>query len=274
MVIAQDPWCPPVIRWAGSKRKLLPILISASPPVFRRYFEPFVGSGCLFFALKPKRAVLGDINEELVSALQALRQHPRLLHRRAAAFGLNRRKYYELRDHPKSIDGITGEAARFIALNRYCFNGLYRANRSGKFNVPFGTRTGALPAESIFYRAAIALRNAKIVQGDFAETVRTARRGDYVYLDPPYVYSGRRDRGEYGPNTFSVDDVERLFVTMRRLTERGAYVLLSFIECDEVLRRARGWTVRRVPVQRQISAFAQYRIRVNEVLISNYEFQL
>jgi DNA adenine methylase len=271
---AKKSWCTPIIRWAGSKRKLLPVLIRAVPRQYDRYFEPFVGSGCLFFALKPKQAVLGDINGELISMLRTLHHHPRLLHRQATTHKLNRRSYYRLRDNSEISDEITQRAGRFLALNRYCFNGLYRANSSGKFNVPFGSKTGTLPTESTFYRASVALRNARIIKGDFTRTLKSAHREDFVYLDPPYVYSGRRDRGEYGPNTFSVDDVERLFVEMQRLKTQGAFVLLSFIECDNVLKRAKGWNVQRVPVKRQISAFAQYRIYVNEVLISNYAFTL
>ena len=263
-------WCPPIFRWAGSKRKLLRALIDATPVTFGTYFEPFVGSGCLFFALRPNRAVLGDSNAELICALRALKRHPRILHRGVANQKLTRRQYYRLRDKAQLDSRVTARAARFLALNRHCFNGLYRANSAGKFNVPYGTRTGEFPSEATFFRASIALRNAQVVEGDFADTVAPARSGDFVYLDPPYVYSGRRDRGEYGPGTFSTRDVDRLFATMHRLSARGVSVLLSFIECDEVVQRANGWHVQTLPVKRQISAFTEYRIHVNELLISNY----
>lgn len=266
-------WCAPVFRWAGSKRKLLPILMRASPPCFGKYFEPFVGSGCLFFALKPKKAVLGDINSDLICTLQTLQRHPRLLHKCATSHNLDRKSYYNLRDGHVPEDS-TERAARFLALNRFCFNGLYRANQSGKFNVPFGTKTGEMPSASTFYRASVALRNAKLLQGDFTSTLKSVKKGDFVYLDPPYVYSGRRDRGEYGPNTFSVADIDRLFDVMNRLKRLNASILLSFIECDEVIRHAKHWNINQVPVKRQISAFAQHRICVNELLISNYRISV
>jgi DNA adenine methylase len=263
-------WSPPFLRWAGSKRKLLPILLRTMPPQYKRYFEPFVGSGCFFFALRPRRAVIGDINADLMTAYSALQLHPRLLHRRIASLRLNRRSYYVLRDRHGNSDDVLDDAARFIALNRYCFNGLYRANSAGKFNVPFGTRHGVLPSETAFYRASVALRGCRLVTGDFVLTLRNAEKGDFVYLDPPYVYSDRRDRGEYGPGTFKLRDMTRLFKSMRRLHKLGAYVLLSFLETPEVVKMAQGWNVKTIPVQRQISGFAHFRKVVNEVLISNY----
>jgi len=263
-------WSPPILRWAGSKRKLLPILLRATPPKYQRYFEPFLGSGCLFFALHPRRAIIGDLNSDLMTAYLALQQHPRLLHKRVESFRLNRRSYYALRDSSSNSDDTIADAARFIALNRHCFNGLYRANSAGKFNVPFGTRHGIVPTEAAFFRASVALRGCTLVTGDFVITLRNANRGDFVYLDPPYVYSDRRDRGEYGPGTFKLSDITRLFKCMRRLHKLGAFVLLSFLETPEVLRMAKGWNLEIVPVQRQISGFAQFRKIVNEVLISNY----
>lgn len=264
-------WSSPILRWAGSKRKLLPVLLRGTPAKYERYFEPFVGSGCLFFALRPQRAVIGDINADLMTAYSVLQRHPRLLHRRTASLRLNRRSYYKLRDGLGNADDMLDDAARFIALNRHCFNGLYRANSAGKFNVPFGSRHGILPPEAVFYKASIALRGSKLVTGDFTLTLRNAAKGDFIYLDPPYVYSDRRDRGEYGPGTFKLSDIARLFKAMRRLDKLGAHVLLSFLETVEVLKMANGWNIKTVPVQRQISGFARFRKVVNEVLISNYE---
>jgi DNA adenine methylase len=114
---AVTPWGTPIIRWAGSKRKLLPILLRASPAKYQRYFEPFFGSGCLFFALRPSRAVLGDINSDLMMTYSALQVHPRLLYKRTASLRLNRQRYYKLRAVQSNSDDILEEAARFLALN-------------------------------------------------------------------------------------------------------------------------------------------------------------
>lgn len=162
------------------------------------------------------------------------------------------------------------QAARFFALNRACFNGLYRTNRDGDFNVPYGRKTGTLPPSSMFYRASVALRGAKLKAGDFSQTLRSVRAEDFVYLDPPYVYSDRKDRGEYGVGCFGLGDLDRLFQCLIDLDARNAYFLLSYLESDEILERAAGWHIHSVPVKRQISGFAKFRRCVNEVLISNY----
>jgi DNA adenine methylase len=264
-------WANPLIRWAGSKRKLLHHLVSAAPPSFRRYYEPFVGSGCLFFALRPGRATLGDINTVLIETYRTIKSHPRLLQRRAVRFPLDSRSYYALRELREPMV-VIDKAARFLVLNRLCFNGLYRTNRNGYFNVPFGSRGGSLPSEAAFYRASIALRTARLVSGDFERTVEGAARGDFVYFDPPYVYNSRRNRGEYGADTFCTSDIERLIARMRILDARGVHILLSYIDCEEIREVTRAWKTRVVPVQRQISGFSRHRRIVNELLISNYDF--
>lgn len=264
-------WANPLIRWAGSKRKLLHHLVSAAPPSFRRYYEPFVGSGCLFFALRPRRATLGDINPVLIDTYRTIKSHPRLLQRRAAGFPRDRRSYYALRKLQQPM-AVIDNAARFLVLNRLCFNGLYRTNRKGEFNVPFGSRGGSLPSEAAFYRASLALRTARLVSGDFERTVEGATRGDFVYLDPPYVYSTRRNRGEYGAETFSTLDIERLIARMHTLDAKGVQILLSYLDCEEIRELARAWKTRVIPVQRQISGFLRHRRIVNELLISNYDF--
>src|SRR5260370_41753763 len=126
------------LRWAGSKRKLLPILLDAAPKKFDRYVEPFAGSACLFFALGPRRAVLADINEELVNTYRALKTDVEGVIEHLAAFKCSKKEYYLVRS--ESLLGMPKQrrAARFIYLNRFCFNGLYRTNKQGGFNVPYG----------------------------------------------------------------------------------------------------------------------------------------
>jgi DNA adenine methylase len=239
-----------VFRWAGSKKKLLPVLLRSVPAQFNAYYEPFVGSGCLFFAIKPQRAILGDINKELMGTYEILKKHPRILYRSVSARNPTAKEFYSLRHQaPTDLDAVA-KASRFLFLNRNCFNGLYRTNTKGEFNVPFGRETGTLPSEKQFYRASLALRQAR--------------------LDPPYVYADRLDRGEYGLNSFTLSDIQRLIACLKRLDRVGAYFLLSYLECDELLPHiSRRWYLCRVPVRRHISGFARFRISVNEVLVSN-----
>lgn len=263
------PWSQPLIRWAGSKRKLIPHLHQHIPSKFNVYYEPFAGSACLYFAINPKKAVLSDLNEELISAYQIVRDHPRLVWRATTAFQINSETYYLVRaTDPKTLSKID-RAARFFYLNRNCFNGLYRTNRSGQFNVPIGNRTGELPSEAKFVRASYLLRRAKLICGDFKTSIKTAKKNDFVYLDPPYVYTSRVDRNEYGNGSFSVNDIPRLLDTLSNLNDRGCHFLLSYLSIDEFIEALPKKAMHTVEVRRNISGFKQGRGMVKEIMITN-----
>ena len=155
----RKPWSPPIFRWAGSKRKLVPILLKHCPSSYGRYIEPFAGSACLFFALKPKKAILGDINEELLRAYNTIRKHPKMVARAAKVIPNSKVMYYKIRNTDPNILNPVDRAARFVFLNRFCFNGVYRVNKRGQFNVPRGYRTGQIQDESMFYRYSLLLRS-------------------------------------------------------------------------------------------------------------------
>jgi len=229
-----------------------------------------VGSGALFFSLSPNDAVLGDLNGELIEALDVLSNNPVKLHRLVSSFPRTKRSYYRIR---RSIptDRLS-RAARFIYLNRLCFNGLYRTNRQNRFNVPCGYGAGGFPPLRSFREAAARLRNATLLADDFVETLVSVRENDFVYLDPPYVYSERKDRGEYGTKCFSCVDLPRLFELLIKLDKKQAFFLLSYLDCEDVVPYLGDWHVRRLPVQRQIASFVSKRAIVNELLISNYSF--
>lgn len=264
------PWASPLFRWAGSKRRLLPVLMSTSAQqVTRRYIEPFAGSACLFFALRPQKAILGDINSELIQAYDTVRDHPRLVYRQASAWPNTRAFYYKLRSKsPATLDAVS-RAARFVYLNRHCFNGVYRINRAGEFNVPIGIRTGEIPPERHFYRCALALRGVNFVVGDFQRSVDLARRGDFVYLDPPYAVDRRPTHGEYGYDAFDRAALPRLKGALSHLDAVGAVFLLSYAYQRHFARELRRWHMRRVRVHRHVAGFARHRHGVYELLVSN-----
>jgi DNA adenine methylase len=264
-------WAAPVLRWAGSKRKLLPELMSsaAAHPI-DLYVEPFAGSACLFFALRPRAAVLSDVNLELIHFYQVLKQHPRLLARRTSNYGSEKRTYYRIRKQRPSELSAIERAGRFLYLNRHCFNGIYRANNKGEFNVPMGKRTGSLPSEPALVRAACALRRASISVQDFEQAGVHARPRTFFYLDPPYDYSGRSNRGEYGPGTFNIDDLERLSKLLVHIDENGARFLLSYLSTPEIKNIASRWICRSFPVRRQVASFNRFRVTIEELLISNF----
>lgn len=259
----------PLLRWAGSKRKLVPELLRHIPPTFDRYVEPFSGSACLFFALRPQCAILSDLNEELMETYRVVRAHPKLVYDAVDAMPRTKKFYYSLRDSCGHDLDVVARAARFVYLNRNCFNGVYRTNRKGEFNVPRGKRSGDLPSKSNFLRCAIALRRADLMHGDFADVVARVERGDFVYLDPPYAKRGSRRRGEYGYESFDVPDLERLAKCLRLIDRRGATFLLSYAWCREIRDLASNWHTRTLFVRRHVAGFQKHRGLVREILVSN-----
>lgn len=267
------PWSKPILRWAGSKRKMLPLLLKiAKRTQATHYVEPFAGSACLFFALRPKNAVISDLNSELIQFYQILQIHPRILWRKANAWKSDSKTYYKIRSlDPENLPPIE-RAARFLYLNRYCFNGLYRANNDGKFNVPRGRNTGALPSERDLYRCSVALRSAHLIHSDFESTLKRATTKSFYYLDPPYDYTGRIERGEYGPGAFRLRDLERLQYTLECLDSAGSSYLLSYLKTTEISPLEQGRFVRKLSVRRQIASFSHHRKPIEEVLISNFDY--
>ena len=164
----------------------------------------------------------------------------------------------------------TERAVRFIYLNRYCFNGLYRTNQRGEFNVPFGAdSTGQLPTPSSLQAVAKTLAHARLVYGDFGKTLALVRRNDFVYLDPPFATPGRRTFCEYDRAVFSAVDILRLRVWMDQLHRKGARFLVSYAECEESEWLARGYCKEYLRVRRHIAGFSGNRAQSSEILISN-----
>jgi DNA adenine methylase len=246
--------------------------MGAAPRIYERYVEPFAGSACLFFALRPKTAVLGDINRELLHAYEVIRQHPRIIYRMASSESRSQRRYYAIRKLvPEKLSDIE-RAARFVYLNRYCFNGVYRTNRAGQFNVPRGKDMGAIPSEKMFYRCSVALRDCELRSNDFEDCLKDLKCGDFVYLDPPYSNSQRKIYGEYGYGVFAPMDHDRLAKLLKRVDKAGASFLLSYCVDDTLIAMlSRRWNVQRVSVRRNVSGFAHTRRTAEELLVSNYE---
>ena len=267
-----SPWASPMLRWAGSKRKLLPVLMSHVPFGFARYIEPFAGSACLFFALRPEAAVLGDINENLLNTYSTIRDHPRLVARQVASWRATSAEYYRIRSLRDEELEPVHRAARFVYLNRYCFNGVYRTNRSGHFNVPRGVRTGTLPSEQVFFRCAVAIRKAELRPGDFEHCLNDVGKSDFVYLDPPYASRGRPRFGEYGYGCFADNDIKRLVQWLQQIDRAGAAFLLSYSDTAALKALTKKWNRRRLDVRRHVAGFADHRARVRELLVSNRDF--
>jgi DNA adenine methylase len=225
----------------------------------------------LFFALGPKRALLGDLNPELISTyIEVKYRLDAVLRELSALSPWNKEEYLRLRSQDTSQLDAPARAARFIYLNRFCFNGIYRTNLAGKFNVPYsGDRCGGVPEDKVFQRCSDYLRAAKFVRGDFESVLVHARKGDLVYMDPPYAVKARRVFREYDPSAFTCSDIERLRSWMLRLDSAGIDFVVSYAESDEANILKKGFAHETVAVRRNVAGFASHRAMTNEILISN-----
>jgi DNA adenine methylase len=259
-----------VIRWAGSKRQLLPYLLANIPGGFHRYVEPFCGSATLFFAIRPRCSILADLNQELITALLFIKEAPAETHEAVCTLCPSKSVYERLRELDPIDLSPFRRAVRFLYLNRYCFNGVYRTNRSGRFNVPMGKKTGRVPSRENYLQCAEALQSATLVRDDFSTTLARCGPGDFVYLDPPYYKTGRH-RGEYGPIAFTSQDLERLVHALIALDKLGAQFLLSYSDTpilQDMLPRL--WNTSLLRVQRHVSGFRATSHHVDEILVKNY----
>jgi DNA adenine methylase len=271
----------PVLKWVGGKRALLPQISSYFPEALDgTYFEPFLGGGSVAFRMQYRRSVLNDSNEELILFYQTVRDSlPELLDA-IRSFPISQEAYYQIRDWDRERDfksrSSVERAARFYYLNKCGFNGLYRVNQSGKFNVPFAKRTSIpLPLEK-FYALSSYLRGetglqVTLLAQDFETVLDSAKAGDLVYFDPPYIpISKTANFVSYGKLGFSGFDQERLAKVISMLSENGVRVLMSNSDADETWRIFGSiGSLHRVEVQRNISASGKHRKRVVEVLFDN-----
>ncbi|MGJ7902134.1 DNA adenine methylase [Lysobacter sp. 1R34A] len=259
------------LRWAGSKKKLLPHLLNLAPKSFGRYIEPFCGSLCLYAALKPKAAVVGDINSDLIHFYKMIRWRPHVVAHLTHDFPGRADYYYTLRQELGSEFTAEGRAARFLYLNRYCFNGVYRTNKQGRFNVARGAHMGGIPSSEELVNFGRMLRSAELLNCDFEFLVGKAKENDFIYLDPPYAGRGVRDRGEYGATAFKASDFARLTQSLNTASQKKAKVLLSYADLPAVRKAFKDWNVSAINVARNVSGFARGRATVSELIVRNYD---
>jgi DNA adenine methylase len=268
--VAGIPGKSPIFRWAGSKKKLLSALQIAAPDEFGKYYEPFFGSGILFLHLKPKGSVISDINPHLMQAYEVIRDNPELLWRAVKNIPSDDEVYYQIRGiNHNDLDPIS-RAARFVYLNRFCFNGVYRTNQQGGFNVSRGKGNLGIPCKEVFLSFSERLKGSEIYNVDFEKIINKAKKNDFVYLDPPYIDLTKRDRGEYGLGSFRFSDLERLVSCVNRASDRGVKILISYFDCPHLMSMLPKWYIERLTVRRNISSNTSARNKANEVFLSNY----
>ncbi len=224
------PQAKPVLKWAGGKQQLLNVLLPKFPKKYNRYIEPFFGGGALFFAHKPKNAIIADSNPELINLYETIKDNVESLINELKDLPPNEKTFYKIRGI--DIDALSPiqQAARTIYLNRTCYNGLYRVNRKGEFNVPYGNYKNPTICDASNLRAAsYVLQGVDIIQGDYKKVLyQNAMPGDFIYLDPPYLpISCYSDFKRYTKEQFYEEDQIELAEEVHKLHDLGCYVLLT-----------------------------------------------
>jgi DNA adenine methylase len=226
--MTSTPAAAPLVKWPGGKRRLLPALLHCVPQEFGAYHEPFAGGAALFFALQPDRATLSDLNEDLISMYSAVRDDPDRVISVLRRFRNDEKEYYRIRDAYQPRDRFT-KAARFLYLQRLAFNGIYRENLRGEFNVPYGYKTylGSYSPQEI-RTASASLQRAALVSATFGISLRRVAKGDLVYMDPPYTVSHNNNGFiKYNQRLFTWDQQVQLANLSRELARRGVHVIIS-----------------------------------------------
>jgi DNA adenine methylase len=270
----------PFLRWAGGKTHLIDKLLKFVPYDFadRTYREPFLGGGAMFFALCPPQAILSDLNSDLINCYKMIRKYPGLVsrylsgysERHSAAFYYEIREQYNISKSSLSVE----QAARFIYLNKASFNGIFRVNKNGKYNVPFGKRTNlALPSLDQLVSFSNILKNAELFASSFEEILNDAQEGDFVYLDPPYPpLDGTSYFTHYTKERFGENDQLKLFEVACYLRRRHCLVMISNADILKIRKYFKNWNMSTLPATRWITCKAK-KFKVNELVITNYKLE-
>jgi DNA adenine methylase len=264
------PIAVPYVKWAGGKRSMLRHLLPLVPTSFGTYHEPFVGGGALFFALRPSKAVISDINRRLVRSYVAVRDEVEAVITLLKTYPYEKEFFLKMRAVPIDDRSDVEVAAWLIYLNRTCFNGLYRVNRDNGFNVPFGRYANPTICDEANLRACSeALKGAAISHDPFEKVLERAVPGDFAYFDPPYLpISATSSFTGYSADGFGLRDHERLRDVARELKSRGVHVLLSNSAAPAIRELyAHGFEVTEVLANRAINANGEGRGKIPELII-------
>ncbi|MBQ8681378.1 MAG: DNA adenine methylase [Bacilli bacterium] len=271
----------PFVKWAGGKRQILDKLKQYIPTNYNCYYEPFIGGGALFFELAPKKAIINDSNKELMNVYQVLCDHDKYtkMCKVLNQYEANHSEafYYEIRnkDKEKSFNRLSDykKAARTLYLNKSCFNGLYRVNSKGQFNVPFNKnkKVNTYDGENLLtIHMYLNMNDVTIQSIDFEESVKTAQKGDFVYFDPPYD-SDTKTFNSYTEEGFGKEEQRRLAKVFKELDSRGVYVMLSNHNTTLINELYKDYNIHIIEAKRSINSKGTKRGNVEELIITNYE---
>lgn len=266
----------PIVKWVGGKRQLMFELLKNMPKEYNRYFEPFIGGGALFFELQPDNAYISDMNEELINLYQVVRDNVNELIADLQKHDISKEYFMEIRNIDRIEEyenwSVVQKASRFIYLNRTCFNGMYRVNSKGEFNVPFGHyKNPRILDENNLINCSNLLQKTEIKHADFSEILKKVKKGDFVYFDPPYVpLSETSSFTSYTKDGFDMDMQFKLRDVCDELDSMGVNFLLSNSDTKLVNELYENYNIKKVFASRQINANADGRGKITEVLVRNY----
>ena len=267
----------PIVKWVGGKRQLMFELLKNMPKNYNRYFEPFIGGGALFFELLPENAYISDMNEELINLYTIVRDNVYELIEDLSRHEVSKEYFLKIRniDRTEKYAELSDieRASRFIYLNRTCFNGMYRVNSKGEFNVPFGHyKNPRIIDENNLLNSSVLLKNTEIRHADFSEILKKVKKGDFVYLDPPYVpLSETSSFTLYTKDGFDIDMQFKLRDVCNELDSMGVKFMLSNSDTKLVSDLYANYEIKKVFASRQINANADVRGKITEVLVKNYD---
>ena len=270
------PQAKPFLKWAGGKTQLMDEILNSAPKHFNKYFEPFLGGGAVFFNLNPKQAFLSDLCEDLINCFIAVQQTPNELVQELESYPYSEEFFYQIRELSRTEEfaklSNLKKAARFIYLNKTCFNGLYRVNSQGHFNVPFGKYKNPqlFKIENIM-ACNQALKDVELKNATYDNILEKVSKDDFVYLDPPYSpLSQSASFTSYTSDGFSDNKQAELRNFCDKLNEKGAKFLLSNSYTTLILSLYKNYEIQTVKAKRAINSVSKGRGQINEVLIKNY----
>jgi len=272
----------PFVKWAGGKRQIIKELKKYVPDEYDCYYEPFIGGGALFFELAPKRAVINDSNSELMNVYKVMCDEDKYSKMCKLLNNYETKNseefYYELRNKDRDREKFNKlndytKAARTIYLNKACFNGLYRVNSKNEFNVPFNrkAKVNTYDGQNLgIIHSYLNFSDVTLLNTDFEEAVKDAKKGDFIYFDPPYD-SETSTFNSYTENGFGKEEQIRLSKVYKELADKGCYVMLSNHNTTLVKELYKDFNIHVIEAKRNINANGKKRGKVEEVIITNYE---
>lgn len=263
----------PFLKWAGGKTQLLPSLSTLVPIKFNKYIEPFIGGGAFYFHLNPSKAVIADANEELIITYTQVRDNVEDVIKILDEYQNQEDYYYRIRSLDVTLLNPIKRAARLIYLNKTCFNGLFRVNKKGHFNVPYGKRTGSFFNKETLYNASEFLQNTIIEHADYLTSLKKhAQKGDFVFLDPPYYpISEYSDFKRYTKEFFYHEDHVKLKEEFDRLVNIGCHVLLTNSDHPVIIELFKDYEILVIETKRLISRNPKTRVGKDIIVIGRNE---